>query len=136
MLKNEAKTFRDYVDIGDYATAISMASAEDFAYMFFKSYDVLRIDDSYELISQIVDYASTHFTSNTIAEFGNNVYERAEDYFEDDIADCGTFNELYDAWIERLFFLAIKKIETKEEKEYITELLKFQGKTIEDYKKS
>ena len=114
------------------ASQIIIESASKFSR--FKSYDVLRVDDSYELISQIVDYASTYFTSNKIAEFGNNIYETAADYFEDDITDCGIFNELYNVWVERLFLLAIKKIESKQDEEYIIELLKFQDKTIEDYK--
>ena len=54
MQKNDEITFKDYVDIKDYETAISIASAEDFAYIFYKSYDVLRIDESYEVISQVV----------------------------------------------------------------------------------
>ncbi|MEA2018182.1 MAG: hypothetical protein U9N59_07015 [Campylobacterota bacterium] len=127
-------TFWDYLDRGDYKNAINCVPANNFAFIFSQYYDGTSVDKSFEVLGIVSYYLDRDYSSCDIADFGNSIFENSTSYCKVDHSECMIFDELYDVWLVEIFLLAIAKVKSKEDEEYISAVLLDQDKTIEDYK--
>lgn len=132
-----AKTSTDYAYLGNWKTATELAKdGDDFNYLLFISYQGPYLDtEALEMLDMIVEYLNTHYTSDFIAEIANNIFEDAENFFPCDPgygADDGVL-DMIETWTVRLYRLAIKKSTSKEDDEYINELLSYRDESIQTY---
>jgi len=135
-----AKTGEDYAYLGNWQKAIELGTDE--RYLFWISSTQrgpLFEEAATEMLEMILEHEKKNSDSHAIATMANNMYEDADIYFsrdEDGETDCDidTFGDIISSWSEQLMKLATQKSTTKEDEDYINELLGYQGYSIEDYR--
>ena len=136
-----AKTGEDYAYLGDWQKAIEIGTDERYLFWISISQGGPYFEDSaMKMLDMILENEKENGDSQSIADMSNNIYEDADANFERDeygesTCDEDTFGDLISSWSEKLMKLAIEKSTTKEDEEYINELLAFQDMDIEFFKK-